>query len=273
MIKFLQLNLGYIFKRKTFIILALTAIIPSLIAGVSLLPFSEVSVIANPSAFKGKNFLEIYWAMTGYGSSWFLKFLVLVIFSMMLTVLIATVDRHMRLGDLRFRNPLIRINESLWVVLPVFLTFVLMKEVFDVIMALVAYFVLPLNGVVMYGVLGVGYLVVYFLFSLLISIFVIWAPHTFNTGLSAPKSLASSVKLVDGHVFSLGLTVFVGLTPFAVLSCVGILAGGVITMLTSSICYFALSLFFVVLMYVAYYEISGIEREDINVVDIWDRKH
>lgn len=273
MIKFLRLHLNYLFKKKTLIILALTAVIPSIVAGAVLLPFSEIAVFANPSAFKSKNFLQIYWALTGYGSSWFLKLIVLVLYSMMLAVLIATVDRHMRLGDLRFRNPFTRINESIWVVFPVFLTFVLIKEVFDVIFSLVIYLVIPINGTLMYGVLGVSYVVLYFLFSMLVSLFVIWAPHTFNTGLSAPKSLASSVKIAGGKFFSLGLTVFVGLIPFALLSYVGILAGGLAVVLTSSICYFALSIYFVVLMYVAYYEITGLEREDKNAINIWDRKH
>ncbi len=273
MLRYLKLIFKYVMKKKTFFILALSAVIPSLIAGIALLPFAEMSVFNNPDTYENMSFLGIYWRMTGLGSFWFLKILALLLLCMMLTVLIATVDRHMRLGDLRFRNPLRRINESIWVVLPVFIAFVLFKEVFDILMSLLTYLCLPLEPALYYGVTGVGYVVIYFVFSLLISLFVMWTPHSFNTGLSAPKSLASSMRLAGGHVVSLGFTIFLGILPLALLSLAGIAAGGIATVLTSSICYFVLSIYFVVLMYVVYYDVTGIEREDINTVDFWEKKH
>lgn len=273
MINYLKLFYQYLLKRKTFFILFLTAVVPSIIAGVALVPFSEMAVFVNPSAFRGMSFFSIYWHLTGYGSLWFLKFLALLLFCMMVAVLVATVDRHMRIGDLRIRNPLTRINENIWVVLPVFVAFLLIKEVFDILFSLIVYLCLPLDVTLGSSIMAIAYLAVYFGFSVVSSMLVMWVPHSFNTGLSVPKSLASSVRLASGHIINLSLMIFIGISVSAVLMLIGIAIGGVFTMLTSSITYFSLSIYFVVLMYVVYYDTTGIEREDINHFDIWDQKH
>lgn len=272
MIKYFKLINQYVLRKKTLLILFLTAVIPSLLAGLFMTPFHEVSVFLNPDAFLNMSFLGIYWKMSGYGHGWFLPLVALVVFALMVTVLVATVDRHMRLGDLRFRNPLRRLNENIWVVLPVFIAFLLIKEVFDIVLSLVIYLCLPMDRAVFVPVLCVVYLLFYFGFSVIIAFFVNWVPHSFDTGLSAPKSLASSVRLTSGHLMSLTLTIFMGVAPMALVSAFGLFVGEITRILLSSAIYLVLSIFFVVMMYVVYYDTTGIEREDINVVDIWDKK-
>lgn len=274
MLKYLRLITSYIFKRKTAFILFVTAVIPSLIVGIFMTPFSEVDLLINPQSYVGASFWGIYWKVSGYGyGSWLFSFLSLILLVMMLTLLVATVDRHMRIGDLRLRNPLTRINENIWVVLPVFVAFILFKEVFDIALSLVCYLCLPLNESVYAPVLGIFFVIFYFIFSVIIAFFVNWVPHSFNTGLTAPKSLASSLKLASGHLFNLALTIFVGIIVTVVVMTLGIMAGGITKVLLSAISYFALSIYFVVMMYVVYYDTTGLEREDINTVDIWDKKH
>ncbi len=274
MFKYLKLITRYCFKRKTAFILFVTAVVPSIIAGIFMTPFSEVGLLINPQSYTNVNFWDIYWKVSGYGyGGWLFSFLSLILLVMMLTLLVATVDRHMRIGDLRLRNPLTRINENIWVVFPIFVAFILIKEVLEVTLSLVCYLCLPLDESVYAPVLGMFFVVFYFIFSLIVAFFVNWVPHSFNTGLTAPKSLASSLKLVSGHLFNLALTVFIGIISIVVVMTLGIMAGGITKVLLSAISYFALSIYFVVMMYVVYYDTTGLEREDINVVDIWDKKH
>ena len=274
MLGYLKLIANYCFKRKTAFILFITAIVPSVIASIFMTPFSEVELLFNQQTYKGANFFGIYWNVSGYGQvNWLLSFLSLVLFAMMLTVIVATVDRHMRIGDLRLRNPLTRINENIWVVVPVLLVFVLFKEVFDIAICLVGYFCLSLDSAIYTPVICAFYVVLYFIFSMIIALFANWVPHSFNTGLSVPKSLASSVKLATGHLFKIGFTIFLSIILSAVLMTFGSMAGGVVKTLTSAISYFILSIYYVVMMYVVYYDATGLEREDINNVDIWDKKH
>lgn len=273
MLNYLKLFYQYLLRRKAVIVLFLTAIVPSLIAGIFLTPFSEMSVFVNPTAYRNMSFFSIYWEMTGYDSLWLLRFFVLLLYSMMVTVLIATVDRHMRIGDLRFRNPLTRINENIWVVLPVFVAFLLIKEIFDILFSLIVYFCLPLDVTLGSTIMAIAYVVIYYGFSTVASMIVMWAPHSFNTGLSVPKSLASSVRLANGHIVNLSLTIFIGISPAAILMLIGMIIGGLAVTLAAILVYVTLSIYFVVLMYVVYYDTTGLEREDINTVDIWDQKH
>lgn len=274
MIRYLKLITQYAFKKKTALVLFLTAIVPSMIAGVFLTPFSEVSVFSNPDKFRNMNFMEIYWRASGYGTgNWFLPLLSLVLFTMMVTLLVATVDRHMRIGDLRFRNPLRRLNENIWVVIPVFVAFLLIKEVFDIALSLMIYLCLGLDATLFTPILALCYLIAYFGFSVVIALLVNWVPHSFDTGLSAPKSLASSVKLCGTHHMSIALAIFIGIVIISTMMSFAIMAGELVRILLSALSYYSLSIYFVVMMYVVYYDITGIEREDINVVDIWNKKN
>lgn len=273
MLRYLKLIANYCFKRKTAFILFVTAVIPSLLVAIFMTPFSEIALLFDKESIKG-NFLQIYWNVSGYGyGNWLLSFLSLVILVMMLTLLVATVDRHMRIGDLRLRNPLTRINENVWVVLPVFVAFILLKELFDIAICLMCYLCLPLESSTYVLVLCAFFVVFYFIFSVIIAFFANWVPHSFNTGLSVTKSLASSVRLATGNLFKLALTIFVGIVLSVVIMTFGIMVGGITKILLSAISYFVLSIYFVVMMYVVYYDTTGLEREDINNVDIWDKKH
>lgn len=272
MIRHLRLICNYLFKKKTLLLLCLTAIIPCLLMGVFLRPMEEVCILANVDAARGLSFFDIYLHTTGFDSFPISTLACLIVLACTIAVVVATVDRHLRIGELKFRNPLKRINENFWVVFPILLVLVLMKEIFDILALLFAYLWLSTtSGTLTLILILVSYALVYLVYIMLTSLLMMWIPHSLNTGLSVTKSLSSSVKTARGHITSMVLLISIPALLFAGVNFLGILAGGVVNMVTSAVTYFFFIIYLVVMMYVVYYDAMGYDREDLNNVSIWDK--
>lgn len=272
MIRRLKLLCNYLFKKKTLLLLCLTALIPCLLMGVFLRPMEELWVIANVDVARGLSFFDIYLHTTGFDSFPILTLLCLIVLACTIAVVVATVDRHLRIGELKFRNPLKRINENFWVVFPILLVLVLLKEIFDILALLFAYLWLSTtSGTLTLILILVSYALVYLVYIMLTSLLMMWIPHSLNTGLSVTKSLSSSVKAARGHITSMVLLISIPALLFAGVNFLGILAGGVVNMVTSAVTYFFFIIYLIVMMYVVYYDAMGYDREDLNNLSIWDK--
>ena len=272
MIRHLKLLCNYLFKKKTLLLLCLTALIPCLLMGVFLRPMEELWVIANVDVARGLSFFDIYLHTTGFDSYPIFTLLCLIVLACTIAVVVATVDRHLRIGELKFRNPLKRINENFWVVFPILLVLVLLKEIFDILALLFAYLWLSTtSGTLTLILILVSHALVYLVYIMLTSLLMMWIPHSLNTGLSVTKSLSSSVKATRGHITSMVLLISIPALLFAGVNFLGILAGGVVNMVTSAVTYFFFIIYLIVMMYVVYYDAMGYDREDLNNLSIWDK--
>lgn len=272
MIKYLRLLCEYLFKKKTFLLLAGTVVLPCILFGVFLRPMEALWVIANVDTARLLSFFDIYLHATGFDSYPIPTLLCLVLLACTIAVVVATVDRHLRIGELKFRNPLKRINENFWVVFPILLALILMKEIFDVLALLFAYLWLATtSGALTTVLILLSYGLVYFVYIVLTALLMMWIPHSLNTGLSVARSLASSVKTARAHSVSMTMMIAVPAIVLAGVNFLGIWLGGVVNMVTSAITYFFFILYLIVTMYVVYYDAMGYEREDLNKVSIWDK--
>ena len=275
MIKYFKLIIEYLFDKRTFLLLALTALIPSVLIGVYMRPMEELFVFFEINEIRAGtvSFFDMYWRTTGFNNSPVLTFISLFVLLCAITVLVATIDRHMRIGELKFRNPFRRLNENFWVVFPILLVLIIVKEVFDILALLFVYLWISVTtGTTTLILMIASFVVVYGVFCLLMSFCVMWIPHTFNTGLSTPKTFSSSVKLAKGKVLSLTLMIVLPALIISVVNLAGIYFGGVVNMVSSTITYFVLTVYLSVLIYVAYYDAMGIDREDLKKVNIWKKR-
>ena len=140
MINYLKLVCNYLFKKKTFLLLSATIVLPCILFGVFLRPMEELWVLANIDVARYMSFFDIYFHTTGFDTFPVITLLCLVLLACTIAVIVATVDRHMRIGELKFRNPLKRINENFWVVFPILFALILLKEIFDILALLFLHF-------------------------------------------------------------------------------------------------------------------------------------
>lgn len=272
MIKYLRLLGEYLFKKKTLLLLCATIVFPCILFGVFLRPMEELWIIANVDTARLLSFFDVYLHATGFDSYPIPTLLCLILLACTIAVVVATVDRHLRIGELKFRNPLKRINENFWVVFPILLSLILLKEVFDILALLFAYLWLSTtSGAITTVLILLSYGLVYFVYIALTALLMMWIPHSLNTGLSVARSLASSVKTARTHSVSMTMMIVVPAILLAGVNFLGIWLGGVVNMITSAVTYFFFILYLVVAMYVVYYDAMGYEREDLNKVSIWDK--
>ena len=252
--------------------LCATVVLPCILFGVFLRPMEEMWILANVDTARIMSFFDIYFHTTGFDSYPILTLVCLVLLACTIAVVVATVDRHLRIGELKFRNPLKRINENFWVVFPILLALILLKEVFDILALLFAYLWLSTtSGALTTVLILISYGLVYFFYIALTALLMMWIPHSLNTGLSVARSLASSVKTARAHSVSMTTIILIPAIVFAGVNFLGIWLGGVVNMVTSAVTYFFFVLYLVVVMYVVYYDAMGYEREDLNKTSIWDK--
>lgn len=272
MIRYLKLAFNYLFRKKTLFMLCATAILPCILMGVFLRPMEELWILANIDVARGLSFFDILLHTTGFDSYPIPTLLSLVVLVCTIAVIVATVDRHLRVGELKFRNPLKRINENFWVVFPILVVLILMKEIFDILVLLFAYLWLSTTtGVLTSILILLSYGLVYLVYIVITALLMMWIPHSLNTGLSVARSLSSSVKTARKRLLSLTLMIAVPAIIIAGLNSVGIIYGGIVNMVTSAITYFFFMIYLIVTMYIVYYDTMGYEREDLKRVSIWSK--
>jgi len=276
MIRYIKLIAEYLSNYRTWLIIGLTALVPFLFAGLFLRPMEELYAILNYEsiAVLQISFIDLYLYTTGFTTSTVMTICSLLIFLGAITVLVATVDRHMRIGDLKFRNPFRRINENFWVVFPILATLIIVKEIFDILALLFVYMWSSLAfGDATLPLIIASYVVVYSMFSVVVSLCIMWIPHTLNTGLSAYRTFSASVKLARGKIFTVALMIGLPAIPIALINMVGISLGGVANMITSTITYFVMAIYLIVMMYVVYYDTTELSREDLKKRSIWKKPY
>lgn len=276
MIRYCKLIVEYLSNYRTWLILGFTALVPYLFAGLFLRPMEEMFVILNIREIGALNvsFWDIYLRTTGFTTSPFMTFLSLLVLLCTVTVLVATVDRHMRIGDLKFRNPSRRINENFWVVFPILAVLIIVKELFDLLALLFAYLWISITtGSLTLVLIVVSYVLVYGLFCVVVASCIMWIPHTLNTGLAAFRTFSAAVKLVRGKIMTIALMIGIPAIFIAFMNLLGIALGGVANMVTATITYFLVSIYLIVMMYVVYYDTTELSREDLKKVSIWKKPY
>ena len=114
-------------------------------------------------------------------------------------------------------------------------------------------------------------IIVYFLMLILFSIGMMWSAELLETGASFFTGFGLAMRKIRGRVFSL----FVGsIIPVSVLfaeACLFAYLNVSFAFVINIVVYLFIYMYYVAFIMVAYYDISGIEREDLKKVNIWKR--
>lgn len=200
------------YLRRSFFVLALFALIPAILMGIFIKPMSFLTFIPDYIFSDIKNFGDIIWLV-------FNKFIithfyiVLIIFVSIViswSIIVAIIEKHLRIGKLKLQSPFKSINSSFFPVLKT------VSILFLII--LVWYF---LQGCILtflhYIISGIGYpnslnIILAIFFSVLLFVcvlllclqIVLWTPTMLLYGYSFIDACSSSLRLVGksaGNVF------------------------------------------------------------------------
>ena len=184
----------------------------------------------------------------------------------------------MRIGEftLSFRRAKTRINYNILTALRFGLAAGVAFELADVLLTLLYYAWARLFGS------GEAWLVLS-LFSLIavtaVFLFVmsgllLWPPFMLHTGMRSGEAFRLGWRQMSGRLPSSAFTLFLGLLPFAVAMAVvsALTSDPVVRVVLDGVAIAVALPYYITVMYVQFYDVTGTERMDLNKTDIWSRK-
>lgn len=271
--KFVRMTLNYFTLRK-FLQLALVAAVPSIMLATTLTTSSISDFLINYHSMDLSSFGAIFNRVSDFRFSHITYYIVVIfIFVAGLSAMFGTVERDMRVGDFTLRGFFRRMNNNFFAV---GLTAVLLMAsilIMGVISAVLFFLWAFVAGG---GLLSqfLSMLTALILFSLLILSwvnFLLLIPTMIITGQSTYRCMRDSIKHTQGIFMQLVMAITAPLFPVFLMIYVERAFGINIEFIVDVIINILLIVYYVVLMLVVHYEVTGLSREDLNPQSLYFR--
>ena len=266
--KYVKLTWDYI-KEKHFRILALACVVPA-VALALLKSFSTTaSYFVNFSRETSDSFAEIFRLSTRFGWQSVLRGVAsIVIIALFSSYLVGVVIRHMRTGRPDLSHAFTRINENFLAVIRLVLLTGVLILLFGLLNSTFVFLWSKVARNVIWLVFLLSFLTMAGLFFILIGAFsytALWVPAMVVTGQPALPSLATSIRETKDHGFaSFFVGVLLPLIPgFAIEFLTSFVGNPVLTVIGDFVFYFVVLAYYPVFSAVAYYDVNGLDREDL----------
>lgn len=271
--KYYKLTMAYANNKIWY--LMLLALIPSVLISFIFSPYGTVEYLCQFDFFYQATFVEIYAVTVGinYHLFW-LGIIGLVLVPFFFSILFGAVERHMRVGEfnLGFDRVRSRLNYNFATALKFTMTIFVIYQVNKFLQATMFYL---FCSTLVYGAALalsiIWYIIMFFIELFTLSVIILWVPTMLQTGLNSAKALGLSVR--QGIRYSPGtmLILMIPTLPMVIFMAVNSIFGLRIDVILDTILLTIASVFYVVLMYTMFFDINGVEREDLKKVDIWKK--
>ena len=275
--KCLKATLSYFLDKGAQMVLL--SVIPSLMAALLFSPSAGLYFLMQYEDLHSESFASLYKQMHTLPYDFFWVGIIgLVLCFAVIALLFGIVDRHMRIGEftVSFRRAKTRLNYNFLTALRFGVVAGVIFELCDVLLTLLYYAWASLIGN------GVGWLVPAVLSWLAVcgvGIFVfcsvlLWPPFMLHTGLRARDAFKMGWRQMSGRLPSCMLTLSVCFVLFVVImSIVGSLTESTVArVIVDGLAIAVFIPYYITMMYVQFYDVTGAERMDLQQPQLWSKK-
>lgn len=275
--KSLKATLSYFFDKGAQMVLL--SVVPALMTALLLSPSAGLYYLACYKDLHADSFASLYEQMhfLPYDFYW-VGIIGLVLCFVVLALLFGIVDRHMRVGEftISFRRAKTRINYNILTALKFGLTAGVVFELGDVLLTLLYYgwasALGPGEGWLVLSL--ISWIAVCALVLFVMCAVVLWPPFMLHTGLRNMDAFRMGWSQMSGKLASAMLTMLVCILPFAAAMAVtgAVTADSVPRVVLDGVAIAVCIPYYVSMMYVLFYDVTGTERMDLNRTDLWSKK-
>ena len=256
---------------KNFLFIFVFAIIPSYFYAMSLEMNNIRALTQNLLSGEAPEFGQLFTFISFvYGRQWVFSLLCIALLIVCLPMLFGLIEKHMRIGIRSFRGIPGRFNTN---VLPTIIVLFILLAIYE-LWALIASGLLYaetllFGGVACTIVVVVTYLALLALMCYIASVLLLWLPCQLITGYSFMDALSYSNQLYVGQKGGLFLAVYLPCAAGAVLELLFIGVFGpsnvqIPVFFVMELLFIVLLLYYCILMFVAYFRLTGEERADLR---------
>lgn len=275
-LKYCKMTMAYSNSKIWYLLLL--ALLPSVFISFMFSPYGSIKFFCDFAEFYQADFGKMYLIVSGINIRYYyLGIIGITAVPMILSVLFGAVERHMRTGDfnLGFNRVRSRLDYNFLAALKFSAALFAVYQLFKFLQVIVFY--LLCRTMVMnwaFALSLVWYAVLFVAEIFLLSAAILWVPTMLQTGLNSTKALGLSVR--QGVRYSIGTIMILLIPTLPMMACM--IADAILNLridiVLNTILLTITSVFYVVLMYTMFFDINGIQREDLNKVNIWKkRKH
>lgn len=260
----------YIFKNFFYVIPF--AVVPALFLALSISNEAVQSVVTNLlNGNPHDSFWNYFQAISLFNfSSWGTVLsgvlgIVAIIFSV--SMLMAFLEKHLRIGKRTFNGLLSKVNDNLISTCGFAVLCLGIYEIWSVILAALCFFVTGITDVaVAYVLLGIVYFAMHFALLYVLSLFYLWLPCMQITGFRAFEALRYSYQLVAPIRVKLiwGQWVFLLVSEALIALSVFLVESGTMAFVVATVLFTAILLIYCVRMQIVYFDRAQIERADLK---------
>ncbi len=182
------------------------------------------------------------------------------------SILMALMEKHMRIGKRTFNGVLSKINDNLISTIGICVLFALLYQVWALIISAIISLITQLNSLALIYILSaILFLGSQFVLTLVLSVFYLWLPCLQITGFRAFEALRYSNQLVSPEVGKLAFGQFISLT-FAevVFLLVAYFATTGAVVLVATVVYAFMIAIFCIRMQITYFDLAQMDRMDLK---------
>lgn len=183
------------------------------------------------------------------------------------SLLMALIEKHMRIGKKTFNGIFSKLNDNFLSNLLVCVLLVFFYELWSLIVSAVLFAVSRIGAIpVVYVLSAAAYLALQFVLCLIVSTFYLWLPCVQITGFKTFEAFSYSYQLVSPVMARIAAGQFLSLTiSDVVIGAIALLISHPIGLMIAAVATYALmTLVFCVRMQVAYFDRAQIERADLK---------
>ena len=257
---------------KNFLYMFAFALIPAILLSVSM----DMHALDGISkAYFGGNpldleFVHVFHAVSTFNfHSWgafFTSALALLVMMVAGSMLMAFMEKHMRIGKKTLNGVFSKVNDNLVSTCGICFLFLLIYEAWALIASALLFVVSRIDSVAMVYILSIAlFLGTQMIFHLILSVFYLWLPCMQITGFRSFEALRYSYQLASPVLWKIAFGQFIGLTVAEiVILTTAYFAPSVVVVIVASILYCVLILSFCIRMQVVYFDRAGLERADLK---------
>lgn len=255
------------------------AFIPSLLTAFLISPSSMLYLLCNYFNIGTFDFPNVFLKMLNFDSQFFyIGIIGIALYIFVIAILFGTIDRHMRIGEftISFHRAKTRIDYNL---------FTALKLTIAVVVGFALYNILNVLFIIMWAkafesftlalIFSIlTFLILSFLLIMTFSMLLLWPPFMLHTGLSSFEAFKMALRQNSKNMFKVSLILALAALPFVFVMLLNAFLGwgNWISILLDGLCLAYLTVVYTVTMYTIFYDVTGIERLDLQIVDIWKKR-
>ena len=260
------------YVMKNFVYVILFATIPAIFFALSINEVATRSVLENlMSGNPRDDFWTIFHTVSIFNFSskkealfGGIGIIALIVCMAMLT---AFLEKHMRIGKRTLNGLLSKVNDNLLSTGALVLLFLVIYEVWALLLSALWYFVTGIpNLVVAYALLAIVYFAMHFVLVYALSLFYLWMPCVQITGFTAFDALTYSYQLItpiQGKMIVVQWAVLL-LCEALISATVLLLPWGIFELVVASVLFTVMILIYSIRMLVVYFDRAQLERADLK---------